>query len=117
MDSLIPPILMQQLWWVLIQLLWLQPEQERNLLEYRTAIRKADENSLNPGYQTELFDWENRKEIAAQLNGFLQELAKEPLYAKLVLTCEGLKERPKISFETKIPGQPYIKEIETICAR
>jgi trehalose/maltose hydrolase-like predicted phosphorylase len=57
MDSVIPPILMQQLWWVLIQLLWLQPEQERNLLEYRTAIRKADENSLNPGYQTELFDW------------------------------------------------------------
>jgi hypothetical protein len=60
---------------------------------------------------------ENRKEIAVQLNGVLQELAKEPFYAKLVLTCESMRERPELSFETKVPGQPYIKEIEAICAR
>jgi hypothetical protein len=60
MDSPIPTALLQQLWRVLTQLPWLQPEQERPLLEYRKAIRKADEKSSNPGDQTELF---NRADI------------------------------------------------------
>jgi hypothetical protein len=60
---------------------------------------------------------ENRSEIAAQLHGMLQELAKEPFYVKLVLTFESMTERPELSFDTKVPGQPYIKEIQAICDR
>ena len=56
MDSPIPTLLQQQLWWILTQLPWLQPEQERNLFEYRKAIQKADENPLSPDDQTELFN-------------------------------------------------------------
>ena len=28
-----------------------------------------------------------------------------------------MRERPELRFETKVPGQPYIREIEAICAR
>lgn len=60
MDSPIPTVLLQQLWRVLTRLPWLQPEQERPLLEYRKAILKANENPLKPSDQIELF---NRADI------------------------------------------------------
>lgn len=44
-------------------------------------------------------------------------MAKEPFYVKLVLTCESMRERPEMTFEAKVPGQPYIKAIEAICAK
>lgn len=68
MDSPIPTVLLQQLWHVLIQLPWLQPEQERPLFEYRKAICKADANPLNPGDQIGLF---NRADI-------MQHMASPP---------------------------------------
>jgi hypothetical protein len=65
----IPTSLLQQLWRILIRLPWLQPEQERPLLEYRKAMLKADENPLNPSDQIELF---NRADIMQHMASLLQ---------------------------------------------
>ena len=75
MNSPIPTILLQQLWWVLAQLPWLQPGQERNLLEYRKVIFKADENPLSPGDQTELFDWAHQQIADSQTDHLLDKAA------------------------------------------